>query len=73
MRGYFCIGFINYTVKGKILLDYTSLFSSKKFEKNDEKYKDIFYNLKLKLFLSIDSKKMAIKKTIVLSAISIKI
>ena len=73
MRGYFCIGFVNYTVKGKILLDYTSLFSSKKFEKNNEKCKVIFKNLKLKLFLSIDSKNMAIKKAIVLSAISIKI
>ena len=36
MRGYFCIGFINIMVKGKSLLDYTNLFSSNKYEKNDK-------------------------------------
>ena len=27
MCGYFCIGFINFTLKGKSLLEYTNLFS----------------------------------------------
>ena len=27
MRGYFCIGFINFLLKGKSLLNYTNLFS----------------------------------------------
>ena len=29
MCGYFCIKFINYMLKGKTLLDYTNLFSSR--------------------------------------------
>ena len=28
MRGYFCIGFINFVIKGKNLIDFTNLFSS---------------------------------------------
>ena len=35
MCGYFCIEFINYTLKGKTLLDYTNLFSPNEFKKND--------------------------------------
>ena len=35
MCGYFCIECINYMLKGKTLLDYTSLFSSSNFKKND--------------------------------------
>ena len=31
----FLIGFIDFMLKGKILLDYTNLFSSKEYEKND--------------------------------------
>ena len=27
MRGYFCIGFINFMIKGKNLIDFTNLFS----------------------------------------------
>ena len=34
--GYFCIRFINFMFIGKSLLDYTNLFSRKKYEKNDE-------------------------------------
>ena len=37
MCGYFCIGFIDFVLKGKSLLDYTNLFSPKKYEKNDKK------------------------------------
>ena len=36
MCGYFCIGFINYMFKGKSLTDFTNLFSSKIFKKNDD-------------------------------------
>ena len=36
MCGYFCIGFINYMVKGKSLTDYTNLFSPNNFKKNDD-------------------------------------
>ena len=34
--GYFCIRFIAYMLKGKSLLDYTNLFSSNDYEKNDK-------------------------------------
>ena len=33
---YFCIGFIDYILKGKSLLDYTNMFSTSQFEKNDK-------------------------------------
>ena len=36
MCGYFCIGFINFMLKGKSLLDYTNLFSPNYYEKNDK-------------------------------------
>ena len=42
MCGYFCIGFINFMLKGKRILDYTNLFSPSKYEKND--------NIILKIF-----------------------
>ena len=35
MRGYFCIGFINFMFKGKTLTEYTNLFSPNNFKKND--------------------------------------
>ena len=34
MCGYFRSGFINFMLKGKSLLDYTSLFSPREYEKN---------------------------------------
>ena len=34
--GYFCIGYIYFMLKGKSFLDYTNLFSPKKYEKNDK-------------------------------------
>ena len=37
MCGYFCIGFIDFVLKGKSLLDYTNLFSPNEYEKNDKK------------------------------------
>ena len=42
MCGYFCIGFIDFIVKGKILLDYTKLFSLNEYEKSN--------NIRLKYF-----------------------
>ena len=36
MFRHFCIGFIDFVVKGKILLDYTNLFSPNKHEKNNK-------------------------------------
>ena len=35
MCGYFCIGFIDFMLAGKTLIDYTNLFSNYDFEKND--------------------------------------
>ena len=37
MCQYFCIGFIDFKIKGKSLLEYTNLFSSNNYEKNDKK------------------------------------
>ena len=36
MCGYFCIGFTQFMLKGKSLLDYTNLFSPNDYEKNDK-------------------------------------
>ena len=36
MCGYFCIGFIDFTFAGRSLIDFTSLFSSYDFKKNDK-------------------------------------
>ena len=36
MCGYFCIGFIDFTLKRKTLTEYTNLFSSNNFKKNDD-------------------------------------
>ena len=36
MCGYFCIGFIDFILKRKSLLDYTNLFSPNDYEKNDK-------------------------------------
>ena len=36
MCRYFCIGFINFMLKGKSLLEYTNIFSPNKYEKNDK-------------------------------------
>ena len=44
MCGYFCIGFIDFMLKGKNLTDFTNLFSPNNFEQND--------NIILNYFLS---------------------
>ena len=36
MCGYFCIGFIDFVLKGKSLLEYTNLFSPNDYKKNDK-------------------------------------
>ena len=36
MCGYFCIGFIDFILAGKTLIDYTNLFSPNNFNKNDQ-------------------------------------
>ena len=36
MCGCFCVGFIDFMLKGKSLLDYTNLFSPNDYEKNDK-------------------------------------
>ena len=36
MCGYFCVGFINFMLKGKSLLEYTNLFSPNDYEKDDK-------------------------------------
>ena len=36
MCGYFCIGLIDFMLKGKRLLDYTNLSSPNNYEKNDK-------------------------------------
>ena len=38
MCGYFCIGFIDFMLKGKLFLEYTNLFSPNDYEKSDKKY-----------------------------------
>ena len=35
MGGYFCIGFINFMLAGKTLIDFTNLFSPYDFDIND--------------------------------------
>ena len=36
MHGYFCIGFIDFMLAGKSLIDFTCLFSPYDFKKNDD-------------------------------------
>ena len=36
MCGYFCIGFSDFMLEGKALIDYTNLFSPYDFDKNDQ-------------------------------------
>ena len=36
MCGYVCIGFVDFILKGKSLLEYTNLFSPNDYENNDK-------------------------------------
>ena len=42
VSGYFCIGFIDFILKGKSLLEYTNLFSQIEFENNSKKIRKYF-------------------------------
>ena len=42
--GYFCIGFIDFMLAGKTLTEFTNLFSSNKFKKNDDIILNYFTN-----------------------------
>ena len=44
MCGYFCIGFINFMLKGIRLTEYTNLFSSNDSKKNDDTILNYFMN-----------------------------
>ena len=44
MRGYFCIGFIVFMLKGKSLLEYTNLLSLDVYEKDDKIILKYFHN-----------------------------
>ena len=48
MREYFCIGFINFMLAGKTLIEYTNLFSPNNFKKNDDIMLNYFYEQYLK-------------------------
>ena len=50
MCGYFCIGFIDFMLKRKILTEYTNLFSPNNFKKND----DIILNYFMSNILKMD-------------------
>ena len=44
MCGYFCIGFINFMLKGKTLTEFRNLFSPNNFKKNDDIILKFFMN-----------------------------
>ena len=44
MCGYFCIGFINFMFKGKLLTEFTNIFSPYGLEKNDDIILNYFVN-----------------------------
>ena len=44
MCGYFCIAFVDFMFKGKILTDYKNLFSPNDFKKNDDTILKYFMN-----------------------------
>ena len=46
MCGYICIGFIDFMLKGKSLLDYTNLSYPNEYEKNDKTMLKYFQLLK---------------------------
>ena len=43
--GYFCIGFIDFMLKGKTLTEYTNLFLPNIFKKNDDIILNYFFKL----------------------------
>ena len=59
MCGYFCVGFIDFMLKGKILTEYTIFFSPNNFKKNDEIYKQYLktddFNKKPNIYPNLDA------------------
>ena len=56
MCGFYCIAFIEYMLAGKSLLDYTNLFSSNDYKKNDKiiyEYSKDRYGRRSKSWVSI--------------------
>ena len=49
MDGYFCIGFIDFMLKGGSLLQYTNLFSPNEYKKNDKVILKYFQKILKKL------------------------
>ena len=47
MCGYLCIGFIEFILKGKGLLEYTNLFSRNDYRKNDKIILQYFQSIKI--------------------------
>ena len=45
MCGYFCVGFIDFMLKGKTLTEYTNLFLPNIFKKNDDIILNYFFKL----------------------------
>ena len=64
MSGYFCIGFIDFMLKGKCLLEYTNLFSPNDYEKNDKIILKYFQqNIKLvKMYYNVCNKYRKLQK-----------
>ena len=44
MCGYFCIGFIDFMLKGKTFPDFMNVFSSNNFKRNDDMILKYFMN-----------------------------
>ena len=56
MCGYFCIGIIDFMLKGKILTDFSILFSRNNFKKkNDDKMLNYFMTFFLECLLYIQN------------------
>ena len=76
MCGYFCIGFIDFILKSKSLLEYENLFSPNAYEKNN-KIVLKFYCVICSKYRKFESPKISdlLEKTLVLSlyAVSVKI
>ena len=68
MCGYFCIGFIDFMLKGKSLTDFTNLFSSNNFKKNDDIISNYFkmgeYNSfeAPSIYANLDDQQLRLKK-----------
>ena len=80
MCGYFCIGFIDFMLKGKSLLEYKKLFSPNEYKKNDKMISKYFQNnlnkLKYIVMLAINIENLKklkyhtfLKKTLSLSIV----